>query len=119
MVWDPARITPRPWGGVVEFYRHLEDRNADFRPMRLLAERLASRAEGLPLAFAATSGTALLVVARSGADWVRDGLRIDVDLAGGIRFFEPGSNKPRVFGSEIEPLASAVEAFVAAATQAR
>ena len=45
MVWDPARITPQPWQSVLAFYRYVEERNHDFRPLRPpgRARRLRSR----------------------------------------------------------------------------
>ena len=98
MVWDPARITTKSWANVVELYRHLSDRNEDFRPMRELVEHVASTAYEPPV-FAATSGTALLVARDAYANWNDDALRIDVDLGGSIRFVLPrkGHGPPASF----------------------
>jgi hypothetical protein len=100
MVWDPARIAPTTWPGALEFYRHIVDRNEDFRPLCQLVEHVGSRAYAASLA-PATSGTALLVSRAASAsrapqalpgadfDWVRDALRVDVDLRGAVRFTWP------------------------------
>jgi hypothetical protein len=113
MVWNPARITPRPWPHVIEFYRRIEDRNHEFSPMRVLAEHVASRPYAASV-FAATSGTALLVAARADANWAREGLRIDVDLVGTIRFVLEGRlpARPSVFRSETQNIVSAFEGFL-------
>lgn len=94
MVWDPARVTPTPWPGIVDFYRGLEDRNHDFQPLRLLASHVASRPYAASLV-GATSGTAMLVAAGSAPDWTRDALRVDLGLDGSIRFHAPESSPPR------------------------
>jgi hypothetical protein len=113
MVWHAARITPQPWDGVIEFYRHFEDRNDDFHPMRLLAEHIASRPYAASV-FGATSGTALFVAPRADADWAQDGLRIDVGLGGAIRFVFQGRppSKPNVFRSETQKIVDTFEGFI-------
>jgi hypothetical protein len=88
MVWDPDRIAPKSWAEVLAFYRHLEDRNDDFRPLAHLAEHVVVTDHESSI-FAATSGTALLVAPQADADWPRDAMRIDVDLSGSVRFFLP------------------------------
>jgi hypothetical protein len=88
MVWDPARITPKPWRSVLEFYRHVEDRNHDFEPLRCLVEHVASKPYAASIA-AATSGTALLVAQHAEAEWAHEAMRIDVDLGGTIRLTFP------------------------------
>lgn len=90
MVWDPARITPRSWAEVVAVYRGLEDRNPDFQPMRRLVEHVAAQPYAASI-FAATSGTALFVAPRAGAEWAKEALRVDVDLGGEVRVASPGS----------------------------
>ncbi len=113
MVWDPARITPRPWASVLEFYRHLEDRNHDFSPLRGLVEQVASSPRGSEL-FAATSGTALLVARQADADWKNDALRIDVGLSGSIRFVPPAKppTRPTAFERDGETVGVAFETFL-------
>ena len=98
MVWDRARVTPKPWQSVVEFFGHLADRNDDFRPLLHLVEHVASRAYAASV-FAATSGTALLVAREAGGDWTVDALRVDVALNGSIRFTLPQRRlaKPTTF----------------------
>jgi hypothetical protein len=94
MVWDPARVTVGSWQSVVEFYRHMGDRNHDFVPLRELAAHIASQPYAASLA-CATSGTALLVARGSPENtprWARSALRVDVDFSGSIRvsvFDEP------------------------------
>jgi hypothetical protein len=100
MVWDPARVTPKSWAEVVDFFRNLEDRNHDFSPLGRLAERLASKPEAPPL-FGATSGTSLLVARRASADWAHDALRVDVGLGGSIRFIVPGKPARECDGDRI------------------
>ena len=112
MVWDPSRITPRPWANLIAFYRDIEDRNLEFRPIRILAEHVAARS---PRAlFGASSGTALLVARREGADWAREGVRVDVGLDGRIRFVmaAPAPAKPRVSTSEASAIVNAFEELV-------
>jgi hypothetical protein len=94
MVWDPARITPTPWFGVIEFFRNLEDRNHDFLPLRLLATHVASQAYAASLR-GATSGTALLAAGGTSLDWKRDAIRVDVGLDGSIRFTLPAKDEAR------------------------
>jgi hypothetical protein len=112
MVWDPARVTPKSWAGVVEFYRNLQDRNDDFSPLGRLAERLASRASSVeaPPLFGATSGTSLLLARRADADWAHDALRIDVGLGGSIRFILPG--KPGARECDGERIVETFEALL-------
>ena len=114
MVWDPARITPRPWPGVIEFYRRIEDRNAEFRPMRLLAEHVASQPYAGSI-FGATSGTALLVTAHAGADWMKHGVRIDLDLVGTICFVlqeHRGARPHVILRSETDNVVASFEGFL-------
>jgi hypothetical protein len=94
MVWDPKRINPQSWGEVVAFYRGIEDRNSDFRPLRALSEHI-SRQGYVSSLFAAVSGTSLLVTRHKGADWARDGLRIDVGLSASIRFVVQRRGEPK------------------------
>ncbi len=101
MVWDPKRIKPQSWDEVIAFYRHLEDRNDDFRPLRALVEHVAAQPYASALS-AAVSGTALLVTRRAGADFARDGLRIDVGLSASIRFVRPRRGDARPTTIEIE-----------------
>ena len=88
MVWDPARVTPKPWESVLEFYRYVEDRNHDFQPLRRLVEHVASQPYAASIA-GATSGTALLVAQHAEAEWAQEAIRIDVDLGGAVRFTFP------------------------------
>ena len=90
MVWDPARITPKSWKDVHDFYVELEDRNHDFTPLRQLAAHVVAQPYAVSIG-AATSGTALFVAPPPGGDWIRDALRIDLDLSGAIAFARPGS----------------------------
>lgn len=110
MVWDPTRIAPKPWPIVLELYRHLEDRNDDFRPLRRLVEHVASSPYASSI-FAASSGTALLVAREAEADWTHDALRVDVGLSGSIRFsLPPGrAGKPVTFECEGEKIIEAFE----------
>jgi uncharacterized protein (DUF2236 family) len=101
MVWDPKRIKPRSWAEVIAFYRDLEDRNDDFRPLRALVEHIAAQRYASSLS-AAISGTALLITRSAGADWARDGLRIDVSLSGSIRFVAPPRGDARSTTLETE-----------------
>ncbi|HEX3770365.1 MAG TPA: hypothetical protein VHV30_05855 [Polyangiaceae bacterium] len=112
MVWDPKRITPKSWAEVVAFYRHLEDRNDDFRPLRALAERIAEPSYGASL-FPAVSGTALLITRHAGADWAQDGLRIDVGLSASLRFVvpRPGAAKPTTLETDNLTLPALVATF--------
>ncbi len=113
MVWDPARITPKPWAAILESYRYIEDRNDDFRPLTRLAEHVASASYATSL-FGATSGTALLVARSSDADWTRDALRVDVGLGGAIRLSRPQKDHARPTTSECEGerIVEAFEAFL-------
>jgi hypothetical protein len=94
MVWDPARITPTPWLGVIEFFRNLEDRNHDFQPVRLLAAHVASQTYAASLR-GATSGTSLLAAGGHAFDWKRHAIRVDVGLNGSIRFTLPAKEGAR------------------------
>jgi hypothetical protein len=116
MVWDPARIEPKPWEKVIEFYRHVAERNDDFRPMRRLVEHAASQPYA-PSLFAATSGTALLVARDALGDWRREALRIDVALAGSIRFahHEKRHVKPATFECEGTRIVEEFERFLRSA----
>jgi hypothetical protein len=114
MVFDPARISPqRTWSDVTAFYRHIEERNDDFRPLRALAERIASQPYADRI-FAATSGTALFVAPRPDAAWADEALRIDVDLGGSIRFVFRGRPpaKPESFSAETPTIVGAFERFL-------
>jgi hypothetical protein len=101
MVWDPKQITPKAWPEVVAFYRRIEDRNDDFRPLRVLAEHVATQAYAASLSVA-VSGTSLLVARRAGADWVQDSLRIDVGLSTSIRLIVRHGGAARPTTLEIE-----------------
>jgi hypothetical protein len=112
MVWDPARIVPRPWEDVVELYRQLAERNEDFRPLLRLVEHVASQPYARSI-FAATSGTALLVARQAAVDWAADAVRIDVDLSGAIRFARPEKLvKPTTFECEAEKIVDAFERYL-------
>ena|SRR5437868_1634355 len=112
MVWDPKRIEPRAWADVVAFYRSIEDRNDDFRPLRALAEHVAAQAYA-PSLFAAVSGTALLVTRREGADWAKDSLRVDVGLSASIRFVvhPRGAAKPTTLETENQTVPALIAVF--------
>jgi hypothetical protein len=112
MVWDPKRIKLQSWVDVVAFYRHLEDRNDDFRPLRALAEHVAAQAYAASL-HAAVSGTALLVTRRTDADWAQDSLRVDVGLSAAIRFVvhRRGASKPTTFETENPTVPALVATF--------
>ena len=101
VVWDPKRITPKGWADVVAFYRRIEDRNDDFRPLRALAEHVAAQAYAASVC-AAVSGTSLLVMRRPGGDWAQDSLRIDVGLSASIRFVVQRRGAARPTTREIE-----------------
>jgi hypothetical protein len=98
MVWDPKSITPRHWGDVVQFFRGLEDRNADYAPLSALATHVAAQSYAAAL-WAATSGTSLLIARRSNIDWTREALRVDLTLASAVRFIPPakGRSRPNAF----------------------
>lgn len=111
MVWDPTHVTPRPWVSVVAFYRALEERNADFQSMRLFAEHLSTHAHAGGR-FGATSGTALFVAWRPDADWLHEGVRIDVELSGAIAFVRLSTGPPpRNGGVQRADAASMVRTF--------
>jgi hypothetical protein len=113
MVWDPSRITPATWPNVLAFYRHIEERNDDFRPLGELVEHLMTQPYASAL-YGATSGTSMLVARRPDGDWARDALRVDVDLAGSIRFvhYDPTATKPRSIPNEDVPAVRTFEAFL-------
>jgi hypothetical protein len=113
MVWDPARITPKAWESVLEFYRYVEDRNDDFRPLRQLVEHVAAQAYAASIAVA-TSGTALLVAPQLEPDWAHEAMRIDVDLGGSIRFTLPQKRlvKPATFECEGQKVVTVFESFL-------
>jgi hypothetical protein len=113
MVWDPARVTPRSWENVVDFFRSLAERNDDFRPMLRLVEHLASQGYAASL-FAATSGTALLVAREADGDWTLGALRVDVSLSGSVRLTLPQatSRQPTTFECEGKAIIQAFERFL-------
>lgn len=119
MVWDPKRIEPRSWAEIVAFYRYLEDRNDDFRPLRTLTEHIAAQAYAASLS-AAVSGTALLVTRREDAQWTQESLRIDVSLSGSIRFVvhHQGAAKPTALETENPNVPALVAAFEGIVTKA-
>jgi hypothetical protein len=112
MVWDPKRIARKDWADVVAFYRYLEDRNDDFRPLRALSEHIAAQPYATSLS-AAVSGTSLLVTRRAGADWGQDGLRIDVGLSASVCFTlqQRGAAKLTRLELESQDVAALVRAF--------
>jgi hypothetical protein len=114
MVWDPSRIAPATWPSALALYRHIEDRNDDFRPLRQLVEHVSSRAYAASI-FCATSGTSLLVAPRADVEWARESLRIDVDLSGAIRFvhLDPQLPKPQTSTCEGPTIVGAFERFLA------
>ena len=113
MVWDPARITPNSWANVLLFYRHLEERNDDFRPLGHLVEHVVSQPYASSIA-PATSGTALLVARNAEADWTHEALRIDVDLSGSIRFALPEKRlvKATTFACDGKKIVTTFESFL-------
>jgi hypothetical protein len=88
MVWHPARVDLKDWVTALDFYRHLTDRNQDFRPLCDLVAHGGSQSYATSLSLA-TSGTALLVARERHPEWPRDALRIDVTLSGAVRFAFP------------------------------
>jgi hypothetical protein len=112
MVWDPKRIEPRSWAEVIAFYRHVEDRNDDFRPVRALVEHIAAQGYASSLS-TAMSGTSLLIKRSAGADWARDGLRIDVGLSASIRFVvqRHGDAKPTTLENDDPTILALVATF--------
>jgi hypothetical protein len=113
MVWDPKRISRQSWGDVTEYYRRIGERNYEFRPMHALAAHVAERPYAASIE-AATSGTALFVAPPGTTQWVEEGLRIDVDFVGGIRFVREGRRpaKPDTFRAEPEGIVEAFEGFL-------
>jgi len=95
MVWDAARITPESWASIRQFYRHVEERNADFRPLLRLVEHVIAQAYAASVA-SARSGTALLVAQGAEPDWIQDAIRVDVALSGSIRFNFPRKGLAKV-----------------------
>jgi hypothetical protein len=117
MVWDPARVTPKPWESVREFFRNLAERNDDFLPMLNLVEHVASQAYATSI-FAATSGTALLIAREAEGNWTHDALRVDVGLSGSIRFTLPQRRigKATTFECEGKTIVDAFGRFLRSAT---
>jgi hypothetical protein len=113
MVWDPAQITPRPWASAVEYYRGLEQRNRDFSMLREMCAHIAAQTYAGSIA-GATSGTALLIARQVPADWSHEALRVDVNLAGAIRFTRPEKRpvRPSIFEREGKNAVSALEGFL-------
>jgi hypothetical protein len=119
MVWNPSRIAPATWASALAFYRGIEARNDEFRPLRELVEHVIAgpRAEALACA---TSGTSLLVLpgARGGApealDWVHKAVRFDVDLGGRTRLIphDLRAAKAATFAEDGASLARAFDRFV-------
>jgi hypothetical protein len=89
MVWDPKRIARASWAEAAAFYRNLEDRNAEFEPLRALVEHVGAQPWIASLG-AATSGTALLVAPRDTVDWGASCLRVDVGLGGHVQLVPAG-----------------------------
>ena len=89
MVWDPKRIARVSWAEAAAFYRNLEDRNAEFQPLRALVDDIGTQPWAASLG-AATSGTALLVAPLDTAEWAASCLRIDVALGGNVQLTAPG-----------------------------
>jgi hypothetical protein len=89
MVWDPKRITRISWAGAAAFYRNLEDRNAEFEPLRALVEYIGAEPWAASLG-AATSGTALLVAPLDTVEWATASLRVDVGLDGRVQLVPAG-----------------------------
>ncbi len=113
MVWDPTRITPKPWASAAAFYRDLEQRNHDFGMLRDLCTHIAEQTYAGSIV-GATSGTALLIARQGQDDWARDALRIDVNLGGAIRFTLPEKRpvRPSFFECEGEHAVRALERFL-------
>ena len=89
MVWDPKRIAPVSWAEAAAFYRNLEDRNAEFQPLRALVDDIRDQPWAASLS-AATSGTALLVAPLGAAEWAASSVRVDVALGGNVQLTAPG-----------------------------
>jgi hypothetical protein len=90
MVWDPKRIARVSWAEAAAFYRNLEDRNAEFEPLRALVEHVAAQPWVASLG-AATSGTALLVAPPDTVEWSATScLRVDVGLSGYVQLVPAG-----------------------------
>jgi len=117
MVWDAARITPETWASIRQFYRHVEERNADFRPLLRLVEHVIAQAYSASIA-SARSGTALLVAHGAQPDWVNDAIRVDVALSGAIRFTFPRKGLAKVATYECDG-AGIVGAFESILSKAR
>jgi hypothetical protein len=84
MVWDPKRIARVSWAEAAAFYRNLEDRNAEFEPLRTLVEHIGAQPCAASLG-AATSGTALLVAPSDTVERATASLRVDVGLDGRVQ----------------------------------
>ncbi len=110
----PAALVPtRPWEEILDFYRKLEDRNADFAPMRRLIAHVAAQPYA-PLLFGATSMHALLVAHDEQTRWDDDVLRIEVQLDGRIRFAhqEQPFVQPARWACDDEKIVETLEAFL-------
>jgi hypothetical protein len=89
MIWDPKRIARVSWAEAAAFYRDLEDRNADFEPLRALIEHVAAQPWAASLG-AATSGTALLIAPLETVDWATSSVRVDIGLGGHVQLVPAG-----------------------------
>jgi hypothetical protein len=90
MVWDPKRIARVSWAEAAAFYRNLEDRNAEFEPLRALVEHVDAQPWASSLS-AATSGTALLVAPAHTVEWgATSCMRVDVGLGGHVQLVPTG-----------------------------
>jgi hypothetical protein len=89
MVWDPKRIARVSWAEAAAFYRNLEDRNAEFEPLRALVEHVGAGPWAASLG-AATSGTALLVAPIDAVEWATSSVRVDIGLGGHVQLVPPG-----------------------------
>ncbi len=89
MVWDPKRIARVSWAGAAAFYRDLENRNAEFEPLRALVEHVGSQPWAASLG-AATSGTALHGAPLDTVEWATASVRVDVGLGGQVQLMPVG-----------------------------
>lgn len=89
MVWDPKRIARVSWAEAATFFRSLEDRNADFEPIRALVEHVGAQPWSASLG-AATSGTALLIAPLDTVEWATSSVRVDIDLGGHVQLVPAG-----------------------------
>jgi hypothetical protein len=119
MVWDPSRIAPATWPDALAFYRGIEARNDEFRPLRELVEHVIAGSHAQSLV-CATSGTSLLVLptarrdSAGAPDWLRKAVRFDVDLAGTTRLIphDPRAAKAATFATDGAGLARVFDRFV-------